>query len=277
MQGRTVTQPADFPCLLTAKEKPVVEVINADGKAPIVLVCEHASNAIPLYFDNLGLSEAERQSHIAWDPGAKSLAVSLSRALDAPLVCSRVSRLVFDCNRPVDSPTAMPQKSEHTAIPGNLSLSAAQAEARIEQIYDPFQSVLGDVVASQRDIHDKPALVTVHSFTPVFFGIARKVQIGLLHSGDAILARAMLEAANGLNDLRQTDLRIELNQPYGPEDGVYHTLDAHGENNGLPNVMIEVRNDLLGTPDSAEQIAKTLENLIHTALISLKPSNGGVS
>lgn len=272
MQRRTLTQPADFPSLLTTEEKPVVEVINAHGQAPIVLVCEHASNAIPAYFDNLGLSEAERQSHIAWDPGARNLALGLSRALDAPLVCSRVSRLVFDCNRPADSPTAMPQKSEHTAIPGNLSLSAAQAEARIEQIYDPFQSVLCDVVARQRDIHDKPALVTVHSFTPVFFGVERKVQIGLLHSRDATLARAMLEASHG-----RTDLRIELNQPYGPEDGVSHTLDVHGVKNNLPNVMIEVRNDLLGTPDSAAHIATTLKKLIQTALNRLKLSAGGNS
>ena len=270
MQSRTVTQPAEFPSLLTAKEKPVVEVINANGRAPVVLVCEHASNAIPLYFDDLGLSEAERQSHIAWDPGARTLAVALSQALDAPLVCSRVSRLVFDCNRPADSPTAMPEKSEHTAVPGNIALSAAQAEARIEQIYEPFQSALAETITRQYEVHEKPALVTVHSFTPVFFGVPRKVQIGLLHSGNAILARAMLAAANGLSDLR-----IELNQPYGPEDGVSHTLDVHGENNGLLNVMIEVRNDMLGEPQSAARIATTLEKLIQTALESLKSSNRG--
>ncbi|HHG90220.1 MAG TPA: N-formylglutamate amidohydrolase [Devosia sp.] len=271
MQGRIATKPADFPSLLTAEEKPVVEIVNADGSAPIVLVCEHASNNIPLYFDNLGLSEAERQSHIAWDPGARTLAVALSRALDAPLVCSRISRLVFDCNRPANSPTAMPQKSEHTPVPGNLALSPAQTEARIEQVYQPFLYALGEVVARQRKLHKTPALITVHSFTPVFFGVERKVQIGLLHSRDATLARAMLEAADG-----QSDLRIELNQPYGPEDGVSHTLDVHGIKNGLPNVMIEVRNDMLGEPRSAAQIATTLEKLIQTALKRLKLTNGGV-
>ncbi len=272
MQGRTVTQPAEFPDLLTTGEKPVVEVVNAKGQAPIVLVCEHASNTIPLYFDNLGLSEAERLSHIAWDPGAKNLALRLSRALDAPLVCSRISRLVFDCNRAANSPTAMAPKSENTVIPGNIDLPPAQAEARIEQIYEPFQSTLGEVVAAQRQVHKKPALVTIHSFTPVFFGVPRKVQIGLLHSEDATLARTMLEAAGGLSNLR-----IELNQPYGPQDGVSHTLDIHGIRNGLPNVMIEVRNDLLGEPGSAGKIAQTLEKLIHSALNSLKHSSEGRS
>jgi predicted N-formylglutamate amidohydrolase len=269
MQGQSAKQPVDFPNLLEVGEKPVVEIINPEGKAPLVLVCEHASNTIPDYFNGLGLSQKARQSHIAWDPGALPVALALSRAFDAPLVCARISRLVYDCNRPPSAPSAIPAKSEDAVIPGNANISQAEGRARIEQIYQPFNQTLEHTIARHLANGNKPALVTIHSFTPVFLGRQRLVELGILHSSDTTLADKMLSGAPQI-----TELRVERNQPYGPADGVSHTLDIHGIANGLANVMIEIRNDLLTTPEAVESVAQTLQTMIEQALDIARIQNG---
>ena len=273
MQGQSAKQPVDFPNLLEVGEKPVVEIINPEGKAPLVLVCEHASNTIPDYFNGLGLSQKARQSHIAWDPGALPVAQALSKAFDAPLVCARISRLVYDCNRPPSAPSAIPAKSEDAVIPGNANISQAEGRARIEQIYQPFNQTLEHTIAQRlsrgNSQGSKPALVTIHSFTPVFLGQQRLVELGILHSSDTTLADKMLSVAPQI-----TKLRVERNQPYGPADGVCHTLDTHGIANGMANVMIEIRNDLLTTPQAVENVAQTLQTMIEQALDIARIQNG---
>jgi len=104
---------------------PAADVINPDGTGDVVLVCEHASNAIPTPLNGLGLTDEVRGSHVAWDPGALGVARHLSQALNAPLIAGRVSRLVYDCNRAPESPSAMPAQTERGDIPGNMGLDAA--------------------------------------------------------------------------------------------------------------------------------------------------------
>lgn len=270
MQGHVAKQTEDVPSLLSNGEKPVFEVINPKGTAPIVLVCEHASHTIPTYFDGLGLSKEDQISHIAWDPGAKDVAIALSKAFDAPLVCSRISRLVYDCNRPPESPTAIPGQSETTPIPGNQSLSSIESQARIEQIYVPFDTCLSHLIEQKQAGGIKPALVTIHSFTPVYFGKQRSVELGILHADDARLADGMLTAS-----AKFPELQVERNQPYGPEDGVTHTLEIHGESNALPNVMIEIRNDLLTNPDAIARMAAMLKTMIGSSLSHIPSKTGG--
>jgi len=261
MQGQVANQPPEIPNLLSDAEKPVVETFNAGSTADIVLVCEHASNSIPLYFNGLGLSDEEKNSHIAWDLGAKGVALALSAAFDAPLVSSRISRLVYDCNRPPTSPTAIPSRSENSRIPGNQSVSNGEQQARFEQIYQPFYQCLKSTISPLIDIGRRPVLVTIHSFTPVFFGKQRPTQIGILHSQDERMANAMLAIAP-----ETTSMRVERNLPYGPKDGVAHTLDVHGGTNALPNVMIEIRNDLLSTPEAISNVASILKSMIEKSL-----------
>ncbi len=251
--------------LLADQEKPVVEVINASGKSAIILVCEHASNSVPLYFNHLGLSEDVLQSHIAWDPGAKQVAEQLSLKFDATLVSSRVSRLVYDSNRPPDSDSAMPTKSEIHEIPGNKNISPDEKMARIAQIYQPFQTRLAQAIAAKKSEGITPILVTVHSFTPVYFGQKRAVELGVLHSeNDSQFADAVLDASSGISDLI-----IERNQPYGPQDGVSHTLIEHGVNNAIPNVMLEIRNDLIATPEQVGRISTKIRFMIDAAINEL--------
>jgi len=236
----------------------IVEVSRAQAGSAIVLVCEHASPHIPAELNNLEISPAAQRSHAAWDPGAVAVARGMSEALDAVLVSSSVSRLVYDCNRPPSAPDAMPTRSETFDVPGNVGLSDAAKEARVARYYTPFRDRLAAEVARRAD----PIVVTLHSFTPVFHGTAREVEIGILHDSDSRLADAMLGVASGYD--------IRRNAPYGPEDGVTHTLQEHAVRHGHLNVMIEVRNDLIAETPAQAKMAQTLSGWLRQALLSLE-------
>jgi predicted N-formylglutamate amidohydrolase len=238
----------------------VVDVINPSGKADFVLVCEHASNFIPAELDNLGLKGDSVRSHIAWDPGALGVAREMSSILGAPLVAQRVSRLVYDCNRPPEAQSAMPAESEIYRIPGNVGLSAAARRARIERYYAPFHDALAACLDRRTAAGREPVIVTVHSFTPVFKGARRDLDIGILHDADSRFADVLLKVMEA-----ETDLVIRRNAPYGPQDGVTHTLIVHALPRGLLNVMIEIRNDLIREPDQQSAMARLLSGLVTVA------------
>ncbi|NOZ33280.1 MAG: N-formylglutamate amidohydrolase [Alphaproteobacteria bacterium] len=243
----------------------VVETINPSGRSDIVLVCEHGSSYMPPEFGGLGLDRAALTSHIAWDPGALELARGLSAHFDAPLVVQKVSRLIYDCNRPPGALGAMPAQSAGQSIPGNSNLSAADRADRTARFYDRFHDELTGVIEARLSKGGVPVLVTVHSFTPVYMGVRRDVQVGILHDDDTRLADRMLAAAKG------SGRDVRRNCPYGPEDGVTHTLKSQGVNRGLANVMIEVRNDLIATRADQESIAAWLAGLIKVALADPGP------
>lgn len=243
---------------------PAVDVINPEGAAPVVLVCEHFSDHIPAELSDLGLSDEARQSHAAWDIGAADMAREMARLLDAPLVAAGVSRLVYDLNRPLESNSAIPEKSEIFDVPGNLGLSEADRRDRFEKLHVPFHAQLSDTVAAQQARCGAPvALITVHTFTRVYNGQERSVEIGYLFHSNGSLARAALDAESGIGQYKAA-----LNEPYAPTDGVTHTLRTQGEDKGLSALMIEVRNDLVDTPDAARDMAAHLVKLLSSALAS---------
>jgi predicted N-formylglutamate amidohydrolase len=247
---------------LLASTDSAVYVRNREGGSPVVLICEHASEFIPTSLAGLGLTEAAKTSHAAWDIGAKALAFHLSDLLDAPLVYGGVSRLVYDCNRPPGAPSAFPTKSEMIDVPGNSALSNLDKINRISEVYDPFHGEVSRVVRAQERIGSVgPIVVTVHSFTPIYFGETRAVEIGILHDSDVRLAYRM-------TDKLQVDgrFRTELNAPYDAKDGVTHSLQLHAIPNGYLNVMIEVRNDLLGGADGISRVAICLAKAIDRAV-----------
>lgn len=240
---------------------PRIERREAAGEMNFVIVCEHASNLIPSVFANLGLDAAALQSHIAWDPGALGVAQALRRIFSGDLVAGAVSRLLYDCNRPPDAPSAMPDRSEIFDIPGNQSLSAVARAARTGAIYEPFRAALTAIL----DERQNGIMVTVHSFTPVYFGMKRTSEIGLLHDDDTRLADAML-----MSKPQSFPYKLERNVPYSARDGVTHTLRAHAIERGWPNVMLEIRNDLIETSDQQAVMARHLAGLLSSALPHLK-------
>ena len=232
-------------------------VVNAGSRSPVVLVCEHASHHVPDQYAGLGLAPEIARSHAAWDPGAAGVAEAMSALLNAPLVRSNVSRLVYDCNRPPESPTAIRETSEIYDIPGNSGLSAEDRAYRVQTVYRPFRAALQRVMAER----DAGVLVTVHSFTPVYHGRTREVELGILHDRDSRLADAMLSGA-----ARHTAMIVRRNEPYGPKDEVTHTLAEHALPRGWPNVMLEIRNDLIDTPARRQDVARQLAGMLIDAL-----------
>ncbi|TCU04992.1 N-formylglutamate amidohydrolase [Rhizobium sullae] len=238
-----------------------VGIERPHGKSPLLVICEHASWTLPEQFGDLGLSEEALKSHIAWDPGALAVARGISTALDATLVFQRFSRLIYDCNRPPESPAAMPEKSEIYAIPGNQNLSAEERRARTEALYLPFHDAVRGLVKDRQGRGHETVIVTVHSFTPVYNGKERAVELGILHDADSRLADLMLAGA-----VDAPLYKTERNEPYGPQDGVTHTLILHGLSNGLRNVMIEVRNDLISDDAGQGVMADYLKGLLQQIL-----------
>ena len=233
-----------------------VDVLNAQATSPVVLVCEHASAFIPSRFQDLGLVSEALNSHVAWDPGAMDLAEQIAARLDAVLIAAKTSRLVYDCNRPPDAPDAMRVRSEVFDVPGNVGLTATQKMDRVATYYEPFRRTVTEVMGERTD----PVLITVHSFTPVFHGQTRDVEIGVLHDSDARLADALL--SNG----KMPPMQVRRNEPYGPNDGVTHTLKEHALPHGHLNAMLEVRNDLIADAKSQTAMADLLSNWVEDAL-----------
>jgi predicted N-formylglutamate amidohydrolase len=235
--------------LLEGEGHPAI-VTNHQGKSPFVLICEHASNAIPKKLGTLGLSPEDLARHIAWDIGASGMAGLLAKLIDAPLVLQRYSRLAYDCNRPPESPDAMPETSEVFAIPGNRNLKPEDRLARIAGIYRPFHHAIEGLL-DQRAAAGRPTMVvTLHSFTPVYKGKERKVELGILHDRDMRLSSQLIKSFPNVD--------ARLNEPYGPKDGVLHLLNLHAVPRGLPHAMIEVRNDLIATERGQMEWAQRL-------------------
>lgn len=237
--------------------------VDQMGDAPrVIVVCEHASNRVPAHLVGLGLDDETLTRHIAWDPGALPVAKSLAQKMNAVLVYGGISRLVYDCNRPPDASDAIPERSEVFEIPGNTDLPDAARAERVAQVYRPFSRMLTEQIGVHRA--HLQMMVTVHSFTPVYRGEMRDVQIGILHGDDDRLALSMMQTIPA--DL---GMEVQLNEPYAAADGVAHTLNTHAVPYGLPNVMIEIRNDLIETAEQHARIAKALADWITKAAAAM--------
>lgn len=236
--------------LLLADEHSPLITVNEQGRSPFVLICEHASRLLPKRLGTLGLAEADLSRHIAWDIGAENTARVLSRLIDAPLLMQRYSRLAYDCNRPPDSADAIPEMSETTAIPGNMSLAAEDRLARTRCIYRPFHDGIAALLDHRAAHGIKSAIISIHSFTPVFKGKTRSVELGILHDRDASLSSKLIKGFPNVD--------ARLNEPYGPKDGVLHSLNMHGFARGLQHAMIEIRNDLITAERGQDEWAQRL-------------------
>ena len=246
-------------------------VMNGKGRSRFFLVCEHASRQIPSVLGSLGLNRQERSSHIAWDIGSQGVARGLAKLLDAPLVLQRYSRLVYDCNRPPQASTAIPEVSEGTEIPGNHNLREIDRQARTNEIYVPFHERIRHLLDAQLEKGLEPIFVTIHSFTPVYLGVERHLELGVLHDEDARFADKVLAAAD-----ESRDLIAKRNEPYGPQDGVTHTLNLHCRERGLANVMLEVRNDLISSKAGQETWTVRLAELLQQAEAAMVENSGRV-
>lgn len=243
----------------------LIEPFGPAGAVPrVVVICEHASKALPRgradLGADLGLTDQTQASHAAYDIGALGLARGLAQRLEGVLVHAPLSRLVYDLNRAPDHPAAMPPRSEVHEVPGNRALTPADRLARVRSVYRPFHATLADTIAGIMAQGVRPALIAVHSFTPVFHGQPRAVEFGVIHDDDTALTMAVIDAAQGCG------LETRLNEPYSAAGDVTHTIRLHAVPCRLPNTMLEVRNDLIDTNVAQDAMAARLAPVLAQAL-----------
>ena len=254
--------------LLAADEPPPVSVYNAGGASPLLLVADHAGNATPRALGRLGVAAPEWQRHIAFDIGIAGVGRMLADALDATLIQQNYSRLVIDCNRPPGAPTSIPEISELTPIPGNVGLSGAEKQARADEIFRPYHARIEVELEHRRLAGRATALVALHSFTPMFKGIARAWHIALLYNRDARLAHRLLALLREVPHLVVGD-----NQPYFVSDTTDYTIPVHGERRGLPHALIEIRQDLIADDGGQRRWSGILARVLPQAYADLTASN----
>ncbi len=248
------------PPLLGAGEELPFSVINPDGKAKCLLLCEHASNVIPKKLNNLGLSKDDTQSHIAWDIGAAYVTKLLSDILDAPTLLANYSRLVVDANRPLDHPTAIITNSEGMPIPGNMAIAQEDRDLRISEIYAPYHEKIRDLIGRFTGNHIIPVIVSIHSFAPVFYKQVRPWDIGVLWVQDPRIPLPVI------NFFEKRGFTVGDNEPYDARifrgTVINHYADAHG----LPNALIEICHDLIDTEEKGQEWAVMLGECFKTIL-----------
>ncbi len=246
-------------------EPPPFSVVRAGGTSPYFLTCDHAGNALPARLGNLGLTQAELASHVAWDIGAAGLTRRLADALDAFAILQTWSRLAIDCNRPLISPGSIATKSERTEIAGNRSLAAEEAQRRAREIFDPYHDRIRAELDARAERSQPTVLVALHSFTPVFHGVARPWHAGVVYGRDARLARVLLDLLRA-----EAGLEIGDNQPYRIDHNDYG-IPEHGEQRGIPHVMLEIRNDLIASDEGQAKWAARLARALTEALPRVAP------
>lgn len=236
-------------------------VIEAAGKPSTVLLCDHASNAIPAALDNLGLDGEIRQRHIAWDIGAAEVTRHLSAMLSAPAVLSGYSRLVVDCNRAPDDPTSMRQISDGVIVPGNRDLDGGMRTRRAESCFWPYHRKVAETIDCVASRGVVPAIISLHSCTPSLRGVQRPWHIGVLSNRDRRMADLLIAELS-----RDPDLCIGDNKPYSGLDPHGYTIETHALPAGRPNVLLEIRQDLVATSGGAREWADRIGRALATVL-----------
>lgn len=239
---------------------PVIVVENPEGSGPFAILCDHASNRIPQQFESSGFDPALLEMHIAWDPGALGVARALAARLDAPLIWPDASRLLIDCNRPLEANSLIVADTERGTVSANRGLSPAERARRVAEVHAPYHAAIDACLERRFARRRATSLVAIHSFTPVFFGKPRLWQIGIVFGEDRRLADFLIR------DLEADPaLTVGVNQPYSPADQVYYTVERHAAPRHLPAAMIEIRNDEIAAEAGQRAWAERLARSLSTA------------
>jgi len=236
------------------------DILGADRPGRWLVTCDHATNIVPDWIGggSLGISAADMERHIALDVGAAGLTRDLARRLDAPAILSRFSRLVIDPNRGEDDPTLLMKLYDGTVIPANRHAGPEETERRLDRLYRPYHAAYAALAARRPDT----VICAIHSFTPQLAGrTPRPWHVAVLYSHrDDRLARAMIDRLRA-----EPDLCVGDNQPYlGHLDG--DSIDRHALTPGRPNLLIELRNDLIGTEAAQAHWAARLAPMLQEVL-----------
>ena len=239
----------DLP-LLGPDDPAPVSIVNPGGLAPVLLICDHASNAVPAALHGLGLVERDLHCHIAFDIGAAEVTQLLATKLDAPGVLAGYSRLVIDTNRGLDHVDSIVGASDGTVIPCNADISPEDIRSRTEACFWPYHRRIGSGLAGFAMRGQRPAVIAIHAYTPVLGGIQRPWHIGVLWGDDGRIATPLIAVPRS-----HASLVVGDNEPYSGRLQYGYSMDVHAGEIGLPHVLIELREDLIATPEDLERTA----------------------
>lgn len=240
------------------------EVVNAEGRAPCLIVCDHASPVIPASLGDLGVPAAALREHIAWDIGAADVARRLALRLDAPAILAGFSRLVIDCNRYLDDPAVMVETSDTIAIPANRALSDGERAARVSDIYRPYHNAIEDALEAFEAAGTVPFFISVHTMTHQMRGREpRREAFTVCWQHDARVAAPVLERLRARGDIAFGD-----NVPYGLEADEDYTVPEHAMKRGLPHFQFEIRQDLVAEEKGAHRWADLVYDLVADLALS---------
>lgn len=226
------------------------DVFNPQGKAAVVIVCDHASNALPAEIGDLGVSPDDMQRHIAWDIGAAPIARYLAQAFDAPAVLCGTSRLVIDCNRKLHDPTLIPPVSDGVIVPANGELTEAQRQHRIEAYFHSYHAACRQVIEARCARGKRPLFLSIHSMTEQMNGSHRPWEISFSSNENRRATAPVLEALKEVPGLMVGD-----NQPYDMDPTQDYSTPEHALSRGLDYLQVEFRQDLVGEPGGQENYA----------------------
>ena len=236
------------PTLLSAEDPDPVGFQKLDSNAPFILFCDHSGNAIPKSRHHLGLPSNLLEQHIALDIGIFGVCQHFSNLLKIPFIFQRYSRLVIDCNRLLDTPYSIPEKSDGIAIPGNQNIDETERTLRQKEIFYPYHHTI-ETFLNQRQIKKKPTIIlSLHSFTPILKTeqLYRLWEIGLLYENKSDFIEVLLNYFQ-----TQTSFEIGDNKPYSMQKRYgcsNYTLPIHAQKRHLPYIGIEIRQDLIVEP-----------------------------
>lgn len=260
-------EPVFSPVGSSARQPALPPFITIEGllDGGLLLLCDHASNALPVQYGLLGLQRAEFGRHIAYDIGAAAITRTMAAILRAPALLTTFSRLLIDPNRGGRDPTLVMRISDGAIVPGNARVDINEIAARKEAYWQPYHDAIDATLDAMSATGTPPAIVSLHSFTPSMKGIPRPWHIGLLWDDDPRIALPLFEALRKEADLQPASVRVGDNEPY---DGVLpgDTIDSHATGRGLANILIEVRQDLIGSDADASAWGVRLARLLAPVL-----------
>jgi len=235
------------------------------GASPFLLVSDHAGNAIPQRLGDLGLSQEERDDHIALDIGIFATCNWLAQRLDAQYIAQAYSRLVIDCNRQPGVPSSIPEMSDGRAIPGSLNLSIAERDRRVAEIFHPYHEAIGNALDTRITVGRETVLCAMHSFTRnMSEGVVRPWDIGVIHGPSTEIGDALL------NVLSNSEFRVGRNEPYGVDYYNDYTIPVHGDSRQIRSVGLEICQDLINQDSGQRYFAVILELALREVADQLK-------
>lgn len=193
-----------------------------------------------------------QETHWAYDIGAADLARELAAALGTVAVLSRFSRLLADPNRREDAPDLFLRRAEGREVALNRDVDAGERELRLERLWRPYHAAVARELAATR----AGIVLAVHTFTPVYAGVAREVEVGVLFD----LEEELAERVRG--PIAEAGFETRMNEPYSGKAGLIFAAHRHATAAGVRALEIELRQDLAVNPAARARLVAVLAGVL---------------